>query len=352
MSVHDACSDPKGSVRAGACVLILACALAVSGCGGEGGASSPEPSQQPLVGRDSVRLIRASARMSFHNPVWLPTLEKIVFTRSPAPGDAFRHDLAAVAIDGSALEPLPLPDEPGCKYTSKALPTALGDGRLGYVQQCWPGGGRVVTLMTWDPETEVTEPLVPYRLLFLQGPFACSPDLSTCVINDRNGLYEELQRVGPDGLERLDLPLERAGSPSWSPDGSWVALDGVPEGADGSGTDRLELPRDLYLLSADLERLRPLVKDIINVSASAWSSDGRWLALALKPKDGQEGLYLVDVATGKLILVLAGKFGAPTWLPDDASLAVPVGIESGAEETEGDVGLYIVALPESLATAG
>jgi hypothetical protein len=248
-------------VRAGAWVLILACALVVSGRGGEGRASEVRP--KPLVGRDSVRLIRAPAGVSFHDPVWLPTLDKIVFTLSPAPGDAFRKELASVAIDGSGLEPLPLPDEPGCKYTSKTLPTPLGDGRLGYVQQCWPGGGRVVRLMAWNPQAEIAEPLVQYRLLFLQGPFACSPDLSTCVINDRKGLYEQLQRVGPDGLEPLDLPLERAGFPSWSPDGRWIAVDGVPEGANGSGLDRLELPRDLYLLSADLERLRPLVRDVI-----------------------------------------------------------------------------------------
>jgi hypothetical protein len=214
-------------------VLMLACALAMSGCGGTGPGSSEEAGRKPLVQQDAVRLIAAPPGVLFHDPVWLPTLEKIVFTRSPPLGDAFRMGLASVAIDGSGLEPLPLPNEPGCKYTSKTLPKALGDGRLGYVQQCWPGGGSVVTLMTWDPRTNVTAALVPYRLLFQQGPFACSPDMSTCVINDQKGLYEELQRVGSDGLEPLDLPLERAGFPSWSPDGSWIALDGVPAGADG-----------------------------------------------------------------------------------------------------------------------
>lgn len=269
-----------------------------------------------------------------------------MFTRSPPPGDAFRKELASVAVDGSALQRITLPHEPGCKYTSKALPEALGDGRLGYVQQCWPGGGRVVRLMAWNPRTKFVRPLVPYRLRFQQGPFACSPDLSTCVINDQNGLYEQLARIGPRGLEPLNLPLERAGFPSWSPDGRWVALDGVPEGAIGTGIDRLELPRDLYLLSSDLERLRPLVREITNVSGAAWSSDSRWLALSLKPKDGPEGLYLVEVGTGKLVLVLVGtQFGAPTWIRGDASLAVPVGTESRGSEDKSDVGLYVMTLP-------
>jgi hypothetical protein len=145
-------------------------ALAMSACGGTGAGSSGEAGRQPLVQQDAVRLIAAPPGVLFHDAKWLPTLDKIVFTRSPPPGDAFRNDLASVAIDGSELASLPLPDEPGCKYTSKALPTALGDGRLGYVQQCWPGGGRVVTLMTWDSRTNDSGPLVPYRLLFQQGP--------------------------------------------------------------------------------------------------------------------------------------------------------------------------------------
>jgi hypothetical protein len=41
-------------------------------------------------------------------------------------------------------------------------------------------------------------------------------------------------------------------------------------------------------LSSDLRRLRPMVREVTNVSGSAWSSDGRWLALALKLKDGTE----------------------------------------------------------------
>ena len=326
--------------------MILAWALAISGCVRIEAGFSGDREQRPLVGQEAVRLIAAPRGTTFHDPEWLPTLGKIVFTLSPPPGDAFLMELASVAIDGSALERLPLPDEAGCKYTSKALPEALGDVRLGYVQQCWPGGGRVVRLMAWDPRTEAARPLVPYRLLFQQGPFACSPDLSTCVINDHNGLSEQLARLGRRGLEPLDLPLERAGFPSWSPDGRWVVVDGVPEGTEGTGLDLLGVPRDLYLLSSDLEPIRLLVEDVLNVSRSAWSSDSRWLAVSLKPNRGTEGVYLLEVATGKLVLALAGRLlGGPTWLPGDASLAVPVGTESRGSG-EQDVGLYIVKLPD------
>jgi hypothetical protein len=57
------------------------------------------------------------------------------------------------------------------------------------------------------------------------------------------------------------------------------------------------------------------------------------------------------VATGELVLLLAGsQFGAPAWLPADASLAVPVGTDSRSGERS-DVGLYVVTLPDALTTA-
>jgi hypothetical protein len=327
------------------CGAILLAVVGGAGCSESNPGSAGNGGAKPLVQRGDVELIEAPAGTRFQDPVWLPALEKIVFARAPVPGDAFLVDLAAVAVDGAQLETLPLPDEPGCKYTSKALPEVLGDGRLGYVQQCWPGGGDVVRLMTWDAETNKVTPLVPYRLRFQQGPFACAPDLSKCVINDQAGLEESLQRLGPHGLEPLDLPLKRAGFPSWSPDGRWIALDGLPADAEGSGMETLEAPRDLYLLSgADLDTVKPLVREATNFTAAAWSADSRWLALGFEPKDRPEGLYLIDVATGRLTLVLEGDFGAPTWLPGDGRLAVPVGSDP-SKEAHGDVGLYVVSLP-------
>jgi hypothetical protein len=334
---------PRAAGCAGRATLILV-SLFAAGCAGARTDSSPP--EAPLAQRADVDLISAPAGFTFHAPIWFPALKKIVFSRLPPSGDAFDLDLASVAADGSNLLPLPLPDEAGCKYTSKTLATVLGDGRLGYVQQCWPGGGDVAMLMAWDARQGVVRPLVSYRLRFQQGPFACSPDLSTCVINDQAGLEESLQRLGPSGLEPLRLPLKRAGSPSWSPDGRWISLPGVSESVAGERMELLDAPRNLYLLSADLRDLRPLVRDVLHPSAAAWSSDSRWLAISFEPRDRTEGLYLVEAATGRLRLVMRGEFGAPAWLPGDDRLVVPV--ETSRRPGSGrDTGLYVIRLPES-----
>jgi Tol biopolymer transport system component len=107
--------------------------------------------------------------------------------------------------------------------------------------------------------------------------------------------------------------------------------------------DLLGAARDLYLLSADLQHLRPLIRDAHNVSGAAWSSDSRWLAISFEPPDRPEGLYLVEVGTGRLRLVMPGDFGTPAWLPGDERLVVPVG--ASLDPGPGDVGLYVVSLP-------
>jgi hypothetical protein len=205
--------------------------------------------------------------------------------------------------------------------------------------------------MAYDPRTGSKKRLRPYYLPFAASVYAFSPDLRLGVINDGNGLYERLNLLGPNGLVPIPLPLERAGTPGWSPDGRFIALDGVPKGTSAKGIDRLDLHRKLYLLSPRGWRLKPLVDKLTTgPSPPAWSPDGHWLAMLTEPIGASEGIWLVEVATGRLHLVLARKdLGAPTWLPDGRTLVVPTGIDAIAAPElarNADVGLYVVKLPD------
>src|SRR5207248_1643407 len=128
----------------------------------------------------------------------------------------------------------------------------LRDGRLAYVQRCWVSLSPTrripeerANLMVYDPRTGDTGHLVPYYLPVNANFFDYAPDAQRGVINDGNGLHESLYWLLPDRLERLTLPLERAGYPSWSPDGQWIAVDGAPDQTKTrAGVARLDLPRN------------------------------------------------------------------------------------------------------------
>jgi hypothetical protein len=316
----------------------------------------PKPAvSEPLVDPSALRLLPAPDGGVFDNPQWLPGTSEIVVTyRPPGWRNGWETELRSIGLDGSNFERLPLPNDPECRYTSGHFARALPDGRLAYAQRCWApfdrnrGVAQATSLMAYDPATGSVERLRPYILHLAVNFFDFAPDLRVGVINNGRGLYEGLEWLLPDRLEPLKLPLERAGFPSWSPDGTRIALDGAPEAFGREGVDRLELPRKLYLLSADEMQLQPLVEGLRNAGGSAWSPDGRWLAAWLHPDRGEKGLWLVEVATGKLHLVVGGdEVGAATWAPDGRTLVATVGPRAHfPNDYTGPVGLFVIDLPD------
>jgi dipeptidyl aminopeptidase/acylaminoacyl peptidase len=107
------------------------------------------------------------------------------------------------------------------------------------------------------------------------------------------------------------------------------------------------LPRKLYLLSSQDGSLRVLVNGLRAEAAPAWSPDSRWLAARLDFGRGQEGLWLVEVATGKRHLVLAGEqVGDAAWSADGRRLVAPAGIDAHGRNPRVPRGLYVIDLPD------
>ncbi|RJO67375.1 MAG: hypothetical protein C4523_09615 [Myxococcales bacterium] len=102
-------------------------------------------------------------------------------------------------------------------------------------------------------------------------------------------------------------------SPTWSPDGRWIAFTGW----------RREGFKDLYLYDLETNRLRRLTNDRAIDYNSTWSPDGRTIYWT-SDRTGVYNAYAYDVETGavrQLTNVLGGVFG-PMATPDGKALIV------------------------------
>jgi Tol biopolymer transport system component len=106
------------------------------------------------------------------------------------------------------------------------------------------------------------------------------------------------------GRERRLTRRYLAGFPAWSPDGQLISFSGT------AGT---------YVIRPD-GRDRRLV--FANGEWSTWSPDARRLAL-ISPRDGNDEIYSVDVATGEALNLTHDRARdvTPAWSPDGALIA-------------------------------
>ena len=160
------------------------------------------------------------------------------------------------------------------------------------------------------------------RLLYSQSSFS----------NDGRTLAFTGERQGKDVLylldvatasvkKRIDLPIDAAWSPVWSPDDRQIAFSGTHGGI-----------TDLYIVDADGKNLKQLTNDEYADLQPSWSPDGHRIAFAtdrsaesnlavLKLSKWRIAVY--DLQTGATEL-LPGQDGLnlnPQWSPDGRELA-------------------------------
>lgn len=319
-----------------------------------------QPQPRPVLDRAAGQVIVMPVEGWYDFPSWLPDGQHLIAQRrlpTTGPTDQSRRlFLVTVPLDGGPVVRLPVPDDPDCRRTSQYVPRLLPDGRVGFLQSC--EGTRTparripeeaVSLLATDVAGETTNRLVPYYLPFGANVFDIAPDQSVGIINDGNGLYERLQWLRPEQLDPLDLPLERAGRPRWSPDSRWIAFGGaapVP-GWQPDSVNRLDLPKQLYRLAVATGNLEVLVEDATWVGLPAWSADGRWLLVGMHVRSGERGLWLVELATRRRVWLLeGGDIGGASWAPDGRSMVVTMEAVPAVEPRDAQPrGLVRYALP-------
>ena len=84
---------------------------------------------------------------------------------------------------------------------------------------------------------------------------------------------------------RLTDPSADYKSPSWSPDGQYIAFE-------SEWYDRV----GIYVMDSDGSNPRRLTDDSADYRSPSWSSDGRYIAFESN-RDGDWGIYVMDIAS-------------------------------------------------------
>jgi hypothetical protein len=219
---------------------------------------------------------------------------------------------------------MPIPDFPGCQQNAFVAPTRLPNGELGYLVRCLtPIGNSEVHMMAYQLVTRQTMPLLNYPIdATAIGDYSWNPKMTRGITSSANVLQAHLFWFTRDHSETLDLGFPQALNPNWSPNDNQIAFLAAPEQGLTS-TRRLDALFNLYLMDTDGASVRPLVQGFQDATTVAWSPDSQWLILqaTFKNRFAEQGLWLVNVATGQRTLLVHGDFTGVEWSPKGHQLA-------------------------------
>jgi Tol biopolymer transport system component len=148
-----------------------------------------------------------------------------------------------------------------------------------------------------------------------------SPDGRQIAYTGRGGIW--VSRADGTGRRRVTREPKRGldNEPSWSPDGRRIVFH-----REWERNEELDLTVELYVVDLRTGKVERLTHSPDSWEFDPdWSPDGRHIALVVGDGDDDDGLFLLNVSSGRMTRLSRGEFPqSPRWAPDGRRIAFAV----------------------------
>lgn len=289
--------------------------------------------------------------------VWLPSGQFVIDSR---------FTLLTYTSGDSDWQPLKPTNDPICHGLGYFNPTALPDGRIGFVCTADPSKQRTYeTIVAYDLASDTIARLTDY-LLPETGQYTWKHDLSRGMLAT-SGEYRTLYWLTNTELQPTPILLKKASKawfmpdsirafeqflqspqqshrsprsvglvrdPAWAPNDTsiafWATLEPI-----GTSDPLPVVSWDLYLTKPNDTRVERILEDITDPALLMWSPDSRWLLYISGPQGTtQQGLWIFNLSTRTTNLIAKGNINAAAWSPDGKSVVGVVCRDSLCKQAE------------------
>jgi hypothetical protein len=288
--------------------------------------------------------------------VWADDDTLVLDWNPPALADGRNQGRRLVALDLEDTAHRELAHEVSnadCDFIEESAPARLVDGRIAFLRHC----------IVYDAPSEPTEIAAidlesgrQERLAALGDPwvgegwraginhFSFRPGTAEGVVGFGSRICDGIAWLAVAGVNPIDFPLSNppganladiwtldcaeavnAREPTWSPDGTRIALLIAPEARGRGDWDRMDAPYDLDLVDPIAGTLTRLATGLFDGLQLAWSPDGTTIAVITGTERVVGTVTWLIPATGgtprRLALDHDASLSAVAWSPDGTRLA-------------------------------